>query len=290
MNNTKRQRGANFTADEKTFVLTLISEQRHIIENKKTDAVTNKEKQRCWEELTNKFNSCSPSGAMRSVTSLQKFYTNKKKEVRKEVADKKVFMRKTGGGPSSSKCEDPYLQLTLATMDENSVYGLETQYGGDSELFQTIGEEDNEDHENDNVVPIATSSPHIPEAMDEVHKTKKRVFSDTYDQGEENANFKADWGDYKVEHLKKKKSKELQTVINRRRPTITALHSSHLSKTYDELATKKMELVEAQLEGQKHDEERKQVEFLLRKQILELDIEIKKEQLRKLKQDNTEKQ
>ena len=102
--------------------------------------------------------------------------------------------------------------------------------------------------------------------------------------------FKADWGDYKVEHLKKKKSKELQTVINRRRPTITALHSSHLSKAYDELATKKMELVEAQLEGQKHDEERKQVEFLLRKQILELDIEIKKEQLRKLKQDNTEKQ
>ena len=54
--------------------------------------------------------------------------------------------------------------------------------------MQTIGEEDNEDHENDNVVPIATSSPHIPEAMDEVHKTKKRVFSDTYDQGEENAN------------------------------------------------------------------------------------------------------
>jgi len=72
----------------------------------------------------------------------------------------------------------------------------------------------------------------------------------------------------------------------RRRPSTMALNSSHISKQYSDLAEIKMELAKLQLIAQKEEmavkQEQNKIEFELRKKSLELDIELKKAQLKRL--------
>lgn len=46
----KRKRATNFTLAEKEIFLELIKQFLNIIENKKTDAVNQKQKDSCWEK------------------------------------------------------------------------------------------------------------------------------------------------------------------------------------------------------------------------------------------------
>ena len=50
----------------------------------------------CWQEITDEFNAQCPTGALRSVVSLQKWYNKKKTE---ELWPKTEVFGKTGGGP-----------------------------------------------------------------------------------------------------------------------------------------------------------------------------------------------
>ncbi|KMQ89640.1 myb sant-like dna-binding domain-containing protein 3 protein [Lasius niger] len=79
----------------------------------------------------------------------------------------------------------------------------------------------------------------------------------------------------------------LQTTARRqRRPSTMALHSSHISKQYSDLAEIKMELGKLQLIALKEEMTAKQklneMEFELKKKSLDLDIQLKQAQLRKL--------
>lgn len=79
----------------------------------------------------------------------------------------------------------------------------------------------------------------------------------------------------------------LQTTTRRqRRPSTMALHSSHISKQYSDLAEIKMELGKLQLIALREEMAAKQklneMEFELKKKSLDLDIQLKQTQLRKL--------
>jgi hypothetical protein len=50
----KRARAPNFSPDEKVALLNLIKKYSHIIENKKTDAVTWQDKSKAWGEIIKK--------------------------------------------------------------------------------------------------------------------------------------------------------------------------------------------------------------------------------------------
>jgi hypothetical protein len=50
----KRVRAPNFSLDEKVALLNLIKKYSHIIENKKTDAVTWQDKSKTWGEIIKK--------------------------------------------------------------------------------------------------------------------------------------------------------------------------------------------------------------------------------------------
>ncbi|KAF5300055.1 hypothetical protein FQR65_LT19403 [Abscondita terminalis] len=307
----KRVRAPNFSTEEKTLLLNLVFEKRHIVENKKTDAVSSREKQKCWEGIASEFNAQSPSCVSRTANSLLKFYNNKKKEVRKEVAQEKFSLRKTGGGEPSykKKVNDPVFEITLATMNEVSVFGLPTTYGDDRDL----SEDDTHRQININKYP---SSPIVTEELScgaentfdvgsSTHPTGSGVPSINEDKAKkifknplhktlqkekpqnENAinkenNENLDWGDFKASHLKKPRNPKLIPNCGRRRPMVKNLHTSHISETYDDLAKMKKELVQKQIESQVNDENRKEHEFQLRKELLQLDIEIKKQYLKKL--------
>ena len=53
----KRARAPNFSEEEKSIIFHCIAKKKHVIENKKTDAVTNKEKSAAWDMVPEDFNS-----------------------------------------------------------------------------------------------------------------------------------------------------------------------------------------------------------------------------------------
>lgn len=78
----------------------------------------------------------------------------------------------------------------------------------------------------------------------------------------------------------------LQTTTRQRKSSTMALNSSHISKQYSDLAEIKMELAQLQLTALKAEiaakQKQSEMEFLLKKKNLELDIQLKQEQLKKI--------
>ncbi|KAJ3662241.1 hypothetical protein Zmor_006597 [Zophobas morio] len=81
------KRSKNFTGHEKSELTQIIQRYAHIIENKKTDAVSVKQKLNCWEEIKTEFNAVTTEGP-RDVQSLKTFYQNTKRSLKKERAEK----------------------------------------------------------------------------------------------------------------------------------------------------------------------------------------------------------
>lgn len=127
----KRFRSTNFSEQEKSSLINIIAKYKDVIENKKTDGVTNHEKNQTWDRITQEFNASTFSNVRRSKEVLKRFYENKKKEIRKKAADQKLQHKRTGGGPPNTVNKESYEDLLLSITNEKTVYGLNTQYGGD---------------------------------------------------------------------------------------------------------------------------------------------------------------
>lgn len=78
-----RDRGKNFTEQDKDEFLCLLVDFRSVIDDKKTDTVTVKRKKEIWEQICTKFNLVSQSGT-RTVKQLKSLYDNLKQKARKE--------------------------------------------------------------------------------------------------------------------------------------------------------------------------------------------------------------
>lgn len=130
----KRSRGTNYYPDEMALLLSLVTEFKDIIENKKTDHVVWQEKNEVWKKIEAMFNARSPCGIFRSVESLRKHYENKKASVKKDLADEKIAILKTGGGSYTRK-QDPLRDITLSIVNEKTVNGLKNTYDCDSEIY-----------------------------------------------------------------------------------------------------------------------------------------------------------
>lgn len=99
----KRSRSANFLAKEKLLLVTLAANFKNILENKKTDTVTNQEKEQAWALITTQFNSQCPDNIFRNKESLKRLYENKKKEYN-TVSLCNLNLRKKVKSSISGKC------------------------------------------------------------------------------------------------------------------------------------------------------------------------------------------
>lgn len=127
-----RNRSCNFTITEKTYLFGLVAKYKHILENKKTDAVTNQDKLNTWEKVSREFNSLSPGNVQRQTEVLKRFYENQKKELRRRCANIKMHNRGTGGGPPLlEKIKHPTDDLLLSIINEKTVCGMNPPFGGD---------------------------------------------------------------------------------------------------------------------------------------------------------------
>ncbi|ENN83232.1 hypothetical protein YQE_00409, partial [Dendroctonus ponderosae] len=103
----KRMRTPNYTNEEKYRLLEVCRDYKGIIENKKTDSCTWREKDDAWSKIAADFNASSPRKVFRSKESLRKCYENKKKEVRMVVSQEKKSLIQTGGGAAFTPSQDP---------------------------------------------------------------------------------------------------------------------------------------------------------------------------------------
>ncbi|CAG9763448.1 unnamed protein product [Ceutorhynchus assimilis] len=128
---SSKKRAPNYANNEKEYLLNLIEKYKNIIENKKTDGVSVKEKKETWEKICQEFNSASPSLHYRPMESLKKTYEKMKEEIRKKTAELKKELYKTGGGPGP--CPEPnknsrHDELLMSIMSKKSVFGLGSQF------------------------------------------------------------------------------------------------------------------------------------------------------------------
>lgn len=91
----KRKRSPNWLASEKHLLLDIVEKHFSVIENKKTDAVTMKQKTTEWVTMSHEYNSqtiqCS-----RTAENLKAQWESMKKAVKKETSNIRMHMIQTG--------------------------------------------------------------------------------------------------------------------------------------------------------------------------------------------------
>jgi len=90
-----KKKSPNFSNLEKIKLIELIERDKNIIENKKTDNVSTREKEKCWIKITKEFNNNCIS-VHRDVCSLKNCWDNLKKKTRKYFAEIRSELFKTG--------------------------------------------------------------------------------------------------------------------------------------------------------------------------------------------------
>ncbi|XP_075168381.1 myb/SANT-like DNA-binding domain-containing protein 3 [Haematobia irritans] len=195
MNQQKRKRGKNFTATEETLLIELVEENKAVLENKKSDAVTWKQKADAWEKLSQQFS--SQTGEIRPWKALRDKYENLKRQTKVELAAEKRETYRTGGGVRANS--------SVSAISEK-ISGMIGQSG--TGLYNPF---DNDENNNESMYNEETSE--VVECYLEEENS-----NDVYDEVEYVEDAAPKWN---LMVLKEKVSKKLQsTKTPRRKPTM----------------------------------------------------------------------
>lgn len=104
-----KRRTENFTTEEKDVLLGLVSKNKNVLENKRTDQTTTKQKEDCWNKLAVELNNEFPQ-RKRTGIQLKQCWNNIKKHTKKNAAELRRSQFQTGGGAPSA--------LSLTEVDE----------------------------------------------------------------------------------------------------------------------------------------------------------------------------
>ena len=97
-NKTLRNRSKNFESCEIQLLTDLVEENISILNSKLTNSVTNDKKKQIWQSITNDINSLGVSS--RSTKEIRTKWNNMFQAAKKEYSERKLHVKKTGGGPT----------------------------------------------------------------------------------------------------------------------------------------------------------------------------------------------
>ena len=100
MSSAKRARTQNYNLEDTLKLVDAAKAFKNILENKRSDAVTSRDKQRAWEAISSSYN--AQTTANRTAEQLRQKYDSLKKEARKYAAKKRQHRLQTGGGPADT--------------------------------------------------------------------------------------------------------------------------------------------------------------------------------------------
>ncbi|XP_029672382.1 myb/SANT-like DNA-binding domain-containing protein 3 isoform X1 [Formica exsecta] len=128
----KRERGSNFSNKEIELLVLIIQEFKNIIECKKTDALTWRDKDATWEKVAKAFNSSSGE-VFRSKKTLKAKYEDIKKSIKKKLAHNRMEQFKTGGGKPEIRPLTG-IEESILSMLPSSIEGLPSIWDSDQSL------------------------------------------------------------------------------------------------------------------------------------------------------------
>ncbi|PSN36540.1 hypothetical protein C0J52_22512 [Blattella germanica] len=130
----RRDRGMNFTVIEKQIVIELIDKYKSIIENKKSDGVSVRQKEKAWADLCAEFNA-NLEVNNRTVKQIRQYYDNLKRSAKKAVSDDKLERFRTGGGVFKPSVDDDTAKLVAIIQDQveplQNPFDSNAEYNGD---------------------------------------------------------------------------------------------------------------------------------------------------------------
>ncbi|CAH0562820.1 unnamed protein product [Brassicogethes aeneus] len=303
MESEKRKRGANFTQTERRHLLTVVNRYKHIIENKKTDAVTWKEKESTWKKIEVEFNSTT-EGIPRSDKQLKLKYEAVKKELKKNFSSHKKYVLGTGGGrhvpePAVQTEEENELFHTIAI----SASGLESRFDSDALAgisgipVREVVSTPKDSNPIDQFREVEWDEPSAGFLQTKVHPALRidaqasAINNNTTEILQEiivdpDLNILLDdtqTSARNMEHEGKENVANKKSWASRRRPVISKKKSmSSASAKFELLAEKKIELVEEQLKIAKESIKHNELEHNLKVENLELEKKILIKKLQKM--------
>lgn len=128
------KRAANFSKYEEQLLISLVEKYKKVIESKKSNSVTWKDKETAWLKIECEFNSKNNDNTFRSVKHLKEKYNNLKKNTKKKFAIEKMNISKTGGG-SYTPISVTDIDLMIKEILGPQVSGLQNSYDCDSQFM-----------------------------------------------------------------------------------------------------------------------------------------------------------
>ncbi|KAL0110764.1 hypothetical protein PUN28_014017 [Cardiocondyla obscurior] len=257
-------RSFNFSTKEMLLLVEIVKKYKHIVECKKTDGTTWREKDDCAETF-------------RQKKSVKPKYEDMKKNLKKKLSKNKAETFKTGGGTSKIQKLTSAEEILLSFLP-SSIQKLPSVYDCDKHNDNQIDSENvNTElytafHDNEFQTDVEQSE-WIYEVLDsdnnEVKKLKKKILSETNTLSAKQSQKTKDL-------LKKKISKELKV--------------QNISKQIEknnivQLATAKEEFVQLQKTPLELDTRIKEEHNDTQKEILKTELEISREKLKLIKLD-----
>ncbi|XP_018577299.1 myb/SANT-like DNA-binding domain-containing protein 3 [Anoplophora glabripennis] len=301
----KKKRSANFTNNDKALLINIVSKFKHIVENKKTDAVTSREKTEAWKNITQQYNSSGPS-CPRDVECLKRCYDNRKKLLRKSVAFERRELYKTGGGlPNIKENKEPGDDLLLSIVCDKVINGLDNHFDGDaieldSDHPQPILSSTTKQGVCDDNIEIIyeTDEENVTNLVQMTENKEKQsetfLKEKNFNEPDQQSGLQRNWKRYKIEDLKSYASDPLRprevpstsntphrscdTTLSRRRPRtiVKSLTTSELSQKYNKLLDERIEIAQYQKQHYQNLIKFEMQEHELRVELLKTQIEKEK--------------
>ncbi|CAG9772305.1 unnamed protein product [Ceutorhynchus assimilis] len=283
------KRVPNFSVAEKTHLMRLIaSKYASVLEDKKTDRTSSIQKNKAWQLIENEFNSSSSSGVYRNAACLQKCYSNKKKELRKSLAEERKETLLTGGGPPPKIKKDESDQILESIMNKKNI-------GKQENVIEFVIEEDGVLEPTVSLEKTAIITETLSSNYDYVATKQIRQAS----QVENNLKKKNSCCKkiHRLMAVKKIPGKNIpqynykllsasstsmtpKNRPSRRRPTtiIKPMTSSDVGKKYDLLLDRRLQLIDCQLKHTEAENALVMKKHKLEIEILEIELANKKQQ------------
>ncbi|KAJ8966215.1 hypothetical protein NQ317_007584 [Molorchus minor] len=103
------------------------------LEDKKTDRTSTTQKEKTWKAIEDEFSASSSCSTYRNATCLKKCYENRKKELRKALAEERKQTMLTGGGPPPKIIKGETDDLLLSIVNKKTLLGLDNPYDDDAD-------------------------------------------------------------------------------------------------------------------------------------------------------------
>ncbi|XP_028156694.1 uncharacterized protein LOC135084378 [Ostrinia nubilalis] len=251
MESKKRERAANFNNAEVQLLVSLVDKHKQVIENKKTDAVTNKDKDAVWKKIETSFNSCGISTSIRTWKTLKLKYEGIKKVTKKKSSLQRQEMYRTGGGPSNAPDFNDVEEKVLSIC--TNITGLEARHDSDTIMIPITYDESVDatemNCENQNDVENVNKIPDMDQSLTPKRNVEGNEFiNDIMDHSvileinkeEDNESQKENkWVNWHPKDLKTKMSNVIK---------IDKVSKASVTGRLDKLSAARLELVQLQIE------------------------------------------